>query len=40
MSGSEKFVQHAIPKFDDHYEFWSMTMENFLRMQQGDVVDY
>nr|KYP40104.1 hypothetical protein KK1_038559 [Cajanus cajan] len=31
MSGSEKFVQPAIPKFDGHYEFWSMTMENFLR---------
>ncbi|XP_017428779.1 uncharacterized protein LOC108336842 [Vigna angularis] len=30
----EKFVQPAIPKFDGHYEFWSMTMENFLRSKE------
>lgn len=31
---SEKFVQPAIPKFDGHYDFWSMTMENFLRSKE------
>jgi len=34
MSGLEKFVQPAIQKFDGHYEFWSMTMENFLRSKE------
>nr|KYP72898.1 Retrovirus-related Pol polyprotein from transposon TNT 1-94 [Cajanus cajan] len=34
MSASEKFVQLAIPKFDGHYDFWSMTMENFLRSKE------
>jgi len=34
MSGSEKFVQPAIPKFDGHYEFWPMTMENFLHSKE------
>nr|KYP72045.1 Retrovirus-related Pol polyprotein from transposon TNT 1-94 [Cajanus cajan] len=34
MSASEKFVQPAIPKFDGHYGFWSMTMENFLRSKE------
>jgi len=32
--GLEKFVQPVIPKFDGHYEFWSMTMENFLRSKE------
>lgn len=31
---SDKFVQPAIPKFDGHYDFWSMTMENFLRSRE------
>nr|KYP41774.1 hypothetical protein KK1_036831 [Cajanus cajan] len=31
---SEKFVQLAILKFDGHYDFWSMTMENFLRSKE------
>lgn len=31
---SEKFVQPAIPKFDGHYDYWSMTMENFLRSKE------
>ncbi|KAG7598554.1 Zinc finger CCHC-type superfamily [Arabidopsis suecica] len=31
---SEKFVQPAIPKFDGYYDFWSMTMENFLRSRE------
>ncbi|XP_039038351.1 uncharacterized protein LOC120175865 [Hibiscus syriacus] len=30
MSTLEKFVQPAIPRFDGHYDFWSMTMENFM----------
>lgn len=34
MSISEKFVQPSIPKFDGHYDFWSMTMENFLRSKE------
>ena len=34
MSAPEKFVQPAIPKFDGHYDFWSMTMENFLRSKE------
>ena len=28
------FVQPAIPKFDGHYEHWSMLMENFLRSKE------
>ncbi|KAH0773913.1 hypothetical protein KY290_011050 [Solanum tuberosum] len=28
---SENFVQAAIPRFDGHYDHWSMLMENFLR---------
>lgn len=28
---SESFVQPAIPRFDGHYDHWSMMMENFLR---------
>lgn len=34
MSSSEKFVQPAIPRFDGYYDFWSMTMENFLRSRE------
>lgn len=34
MSTIEKFVQPAIPRFDGHYDFWSMTMENFLRNKE------
>jgi len=34
MSAVEKFVQLAIPRFDGHYDFWSMTMENFLRSKE------
>ncbi|XP_047148976.1 uncharacterized protein LOC124821163 [Vigna umbellata] len=29
-----KFVQPAISKFDGHYDFWTMTMENFLRSKE------
>jgi len=34
MSELEKFIQPVILKFDGHYEFWSMTMENFLRSKE------
>jgi len=34
MSTSEKFVRLAIPRFDGHYDFWSMTMETFLRSKE------
>ncbi|KAJ9547479.1 hypothetical protein OSB04_020022 [Centaurea solstitialis] len=34
MSTSDKFVQPSIPKFDGHYDYWSMTMENFLRSKE------
>lgn len=28
------FVQPSIPKFDGHYDHWSMLMENFLRSKE------
>ncbi|KAJ1412935.1 retrovirus-related Pol polyprotein from transposon TNT 1-94 [Sesbania bispinosa] len=28
------FVQAAIPKFDGHYDHWSMLMENLLRSKE------
>ncbi|KAI9161083.1 hypothetical protein LWI28_014282 [Acer negundo] len=28
------FVQSAIPKFDGHYEHWSMLRENFLQLKE------
>ncbi|GKV28744.1 hypothetical protein SLEP1_g37756 [Rubroshorea leprosula] len=31
---SETFVQPAIPRFDGHYDHWSMLMENFLRSKE------
>ena len=31
---SESFVQPAIPRFDYHYDHWSMLMENFLRSKE------
>ncbi|XP_057487816.1 uncharacterized protein LOC130773874 [Actinidia eriantha] len=30
----ENFVQSAIPRFDGHYDHWSMLMENFLRSKE------
>ena len=30
----EAFVQAAIPRFDGHYDHWSMLMENFLRSKE------
>lgn len=31
---SKTFVQPAIPRFDGHYDHWSMLMENFLRSKE------
>lgn len=31
---SESSVQAAIPRFDGHYNHWSMLMENFLRSNE------
>ncbi|GJY65030.1 retrovirus-related pol polyprotein from transposon TNT 1-94 [Tanacetum coccineum] len=33
-SSNTSFVQAAIPKFDGHYDHWSMLMENFLRSKE------
>ena len=30
----ESFVQPTIPKFDGHYDHWSMLMENFLHTKE------
>ncbi|KAK8346287.1 hypothetical protein V6Z12_A07G203600 [Gossypium hirsutum] len=34
LSDSDRFVQPAIPRFDGHYDHWSMLMENFLRPKE------
>jgi len=34
MSTLEKFVQSTILRFDGHYDFWFMTMENFLQSKE------
>ncbi|KAG6519123.1 hypothetical protein ZIOFF_022612 [Zingiber officinale] len=31
---SDNFVQPTIPRFDGHYDHWSMLMENFLRSKE------
>ncbi|KAA0037747.1 Retrovirus-related Pol polyprotein from transposon TNT 1-94 [Cucumis melo var. makuwa] len=31
---TDNFVQPAIPRFDGHYDHWSMLMENFLRFKE------
>lgn len=31
---AENFVQPSIPRFDGHYDHWSMLMENFLRSKE------
>ncbi|KAL5783513.1 hypothetical protein ACOSP7_008542 [Xanthoceras sorbifolium] len=37
---TENFVQPAIPRFDGHYDHWSILMENFLRSKEyWQVVD-
>ena len=40
MMASENFVQLAIPRFDGHYDHWSILMENYLRSKEyWQVVD-
>ena len=34
MVAENNFVQPTIPKFDGHYDHWSMLMENFLRSKE------
>ena len=34
MAAENNFVQPTIPKFDGHYDHWSMLMENFLRSKE------
>ncbi|CAL2226146.1 unnamed protein product [Prunus armeniaca] len=34
MAIENSFVQPAIPRFDGHYDHWSMLMENFLRSKE------
>ena len=34
MTSENSFVQPAIPRFDGHYDHWSMLMENFLRSKE------
>jgi uncharacterized protein YozE (UPF0346 family) len=34
MVAENNFVQPAIPKFDGHYDHWSILMENFLRSKE------
>ncbi|XP_015572315.1 uncharacterized protein LOC107260930 [Ricinus communis] len=31
MSEDKNFMQHAVPRFDGHYDHWSLLMENLLR---------
>ena len=33
-SSSEQFVTTSIPRFNGHYDHWSMMMENFLRSKE------
>ncbi|TXG57024.1 hypothetical protein EZV62_018337 [Acer yangbiense] len=32
--GNGNFIQPSIPRFDGHYDHWSMLMENFLRSKE------
>ena len=34
MASDSNFVQAAIPRFDGHYDHWSILMENFLRSKE------
>ena len=34
MASDNNYVQPAIPRFDGHYDHWSMLMENFLRSKE------
>nr|DAD33650.1 TPA_asm: hypothetical protein HUJ06_012501 [Nelumbo nucifera] len=39
-SDNNSFVQPAIPRFDGHYDHWSMLMKNFLRSKEyWDIVE-
>ncbi|XP_024163998.1 uncharacterized protein LOC112170969 [Rosa chinensis] len=33
-SDNNNYVQPTIPRFDGHYDHWSMLMENFLRSKE------
>ena len=33
-SNSSNFIQPSIPRFDGHFDHWSMLMENFLRSKE------
>ena len=34
MASDNNYVQPVIPRFDGHYDHWSMLMENFLRSKE------
>ena len=34
MASEATYVQPAIPRFDGHYDHWSMLIENFLRSKE------
>jgi hypothetical protein len=34
MASENNFVQPAIPRFNGHYDHWSMLMENFMRSKE------
>ncbi|PNX91605.1 retrovirus-related Pol polyprotein from transposon TNT 1-94 [Trifolium pratense] len=34
MAESNNYLQPSIPKFDSHYDHWSMLMENMLRSKE------
>ncbi|CAL8167453.1 unnamed protein product [Prunus armeniaca] len=34
MTTEGSFIQPTIPRFDGHYDHWSMLMENFLRSKE------
>ncbi|KAI5348624.1 hypothetical protein L3X38_001511 [Prunus dulcis] len=34
MTSEGNFVQPSIPRFNGHYDHWSMLMENFLRSKE------
>jgi hypothetical protein len=31
---NSNFIQPSIPRFDGHFDHWSMLMENFLRSKE------
>lgn len=31
---ADNFVQPSIPRFDGHYDHWSMLIENFLKSKE------